>query len=290
MLPEQPPERRPHPLEEQSAPPPPIPADAPRRTPVTLRIPAVSPTATYVLIAINVLVFIARAVSVDIDDALFSWGANNPLAVFGQGELHRLFSSMFLHASIHLSNGQFAFQNALHLILNAYIIYVTGRGIEPLFGHLRFALIYLLGGLAGSIASALLSPPTVYSVGASGAAFAILGAEFVYLYKHRRLLGERGRAQMGSLITLGLVNLAFGILTSLSTSGARIDNWGHIGGALGGAALAWFIAPFFLPRRDPTRPDTLIAEDINPLKAHIRTVSMYIAALMLLLIIGSLLY
>ncbi len=290
MLPEQPPERRPHPLEEQSAPPAPPPSNAPSRTPVTLRIPAVSPTVTYVLIAINVLVFLSRAVSVEIDSALFDWGANNPLAVFEQGELHRLLTAMFLHASVRDALGGFAFQNAIHLILNAYIIYVTGRGIEPLFGHLRFALVYLLGGLAGSIASALLSPSNVYSVGASGAAFAILGAEFVYLYKHRRLLGERGRAQMGSLISLGVINLAFGILSSVSSGGARIDNWGHIGGALGGAALAWMIAPFFLPRRDPTRPDSLIAEDINPLRANVRAVSIYVTALMALLIIGSLRY
>jgi len=289
MLPEQPPERRPHPLEEKSLPSAP-PPDAPRRTPVTLRIPSVKPTATYILIGINVLVFIIRALSLQIDVSLFEWGANNPVSVFQNGELYRLLTSMFLHASIHAPSGQLLFQNALHLILNAYVIYVTGRGIEPLFGHVRFTVIYILGGLAGSIASAILSPAAVYSVGASGAAFAILGAEFVYLYKHRKLLGVRGRSQMNSLISLAVINLAFGILSSFSTNGTRIDNWAHIGGAIGGLALTWFLSPYFLPRRDLERPDTLIADDINPLRSKVWAISAYIAVLMVLLIIGSLRY
>ncbi len=240
-----------------------------------------------ILLAINVVVFAIRLISPDLDQQFFEWGANNHNSVFFDGEFYRLLTSMFLHASTYSIRGSLALENSLHLILNCYIIYVTGRQIEPLFGHIRFATIYLLGGITGSIASALLSPPIVFSVGASGAAFAILGAQFIYLYKHRRLLGAGGRAQMQSLISLAVINLGFGLLSSVSSSGARIDNWAHIGGAVGGLVLAWFIAPFFLPRRHPDQPDALIAEDINPLRSKTWAISLYVAALLVVLIIGS---
>jgi rhomboid protease GluP len=291
MLNEQPPERRPHPLEAPSPTPSPftgVPNDAPpTRTPVKLRIPAVQPRATLILLAINIIVFLVRLISPTIDESFFLWGANNHALVFADGEFYRLLSSMFLHASVYSFNGQLALQNSLHLILNCYIIYITGRQIEPVFGHVRFVAVYLLGGITGSIASALLSSGDVYSVGASGAAFAILGAEFIYLYKHRLLFGARGRAQMSSLISLGLINLAFGLLSSVSAAGARIDNWAHIGGAVGGMILAWLIAPLFLPRRDPLQPDTLIADDANPLRGKTWSLSLYVTVLLVVLIIGS---
>ncbi|MFN8530156.1 MAG: rhomboid family intramembrane serine protease [Anaerolineae bacterium] len=291
MMNEQPPERRRvHPLEEQPPTPPPgHPNDpnAPRRTPVKLRIPAVRPLVTYAFLAINVIVFIVRAISPSLDNSIYLWGANNQTAIFQNGELYRLVTSMFLHAGIYDRFGSFAFENALHLVFNAYIIYVTGRMIEPLFGHVRFALIYLLGGITGAIASAILSPAYVSSVGASGAAFAILGAEFVYLYKHRKLLGLRAQAQMQSLLMLGLINLAYGFVSSLGAGTLAIDNWAHIGGAVGGLVLSWFIAPFFLVRRHPEEPEALLAEDVNPLKARTGTVALYISALLIVLIIGT---
>ena len=292
MLNEQPPERRAHPLE--SDPParaiPPADPNAPKRTPVTLHIPTVRPTITLIVIAINVILFLIRAVSPTLDSDIFVWGANNHNQVFINGELYRLFTSMFLHASVHSPSGELALQNSLHLILNCYVIYVTGTQIESLFGHLRFKIIYLLGGVLGSILSALLSPPQVFSVGASGAAFALLGAEFVYYYKHRRLFGERGRAQMRGLIWLAVVNLAFGVASSISTSGARIDNWGHIGGAVGGIVLAWYIAPDFIPRRHPELNNALTVDDMNPLRSRVWAISLYGAALIALLIVGSLVF
>ncbi len=168
-----------------------------------LHIPSVRPTVTYALIAINVLIFVIRALSPQLDEQILLWGANNPVAVLQNGEVYRLFTSMFLHASIFDAAGGYALANSLHLIFNMYILYVIGIQVERLFGHVRFTLIYLLGGLAGSVLSAVLSSGNVYSVGASGAVFAIMAAQFVYLYQHRKLLGARGRAQMQSLIMSG---------------------------------------------------------------------------------------
>ncbi|CAG1772928.1 partial Rhomboid protease GluP, partial [uncultured bacterium] len=279
MLNDPPPEkRRVHPLEQPPQQPPPTPDDQPpqpQRHPVTLHIPSVRPTVTYALLAINIGIFIIRVLSPALDEQFFLWGANNQTAVLFNGEFYRLFTSMFLHASIYDGAGGFAMQNSLHLIFNCYILYQVGSSVERLFGHARFAIIYLLGGLAGSIASAVLGDARSFSVGASGAVFAVMGAQLIYLYQHRKLLGASGRAQMQGVITFMVINFAFGLLTTVGRAGVRVDNWAHFGGAFGGVLLAWFIAPLYIVRRHPERPNALLGEDINPLKNRYWIVSLF---------------
>jgi rhomboid protease GluP len=282
-------ERRPHPLERRpTSGPPPAPGEPPRQR-VTLHIPTVRPLVVYTIIAINVALFVIRALSPTLDEQIFEWGANMPSQILLKGEYYRLFTSMFLHAGIYGPFGGYALSNALHIVFNMYLLYMIGSQLEPLFGHVRFALIYLLGGLGGSVLSTILSGPNIASVGASGAVFAIIGAEFVYLYKHRKLLGGRAQAQMRSLIIWGMMNFAFGALTAVAGTSVRVDNWAHLGGLLGGVSLAWFIGPLFIPKRHPDHPNELLAEDINPLKRRYVVLSLYISALLALLIVGALL-
>jgi hypothetical protein len=66
----------------------------------------------------------------------------------------------------------------------------------------------------------------------------------------------------------------------------RVDNWAHLGGVLGGAALAWFIGPIFIVRRHPEHPDALLGEDINPLKGKYWAVSAFGAVLLVVLIVA----
>lgn len=285
MLNDPPPERRkPHPLEREPAPPPAPPGGQPPRQQVILHIPSVRPNVTYAIIAINVAVFLIRLTSRQLDAQILQWGANNSVDVLQNGEAYRLLTSMFLHASIFGARGGYELSNSLHLIFNMYILYAIGRQVERLFGHIRFGLIYLLGGLGGSVLSAALSGGNSFSVGASGAVFAIIGAQFVYLFQHRKLLGARGRAQMQSLIMLGVINLFFGVLTGVGNSGVLVDNWAHLGGAIGGLALTWGIGPMFIMRRHPEQPNELLAEDINPLKNRYWVLTLYVVALMVILI------
>lgn len=285
MFNDPPPERhKQHPLERDPQPPPPD--QRPPTQQVMLHIPSVKPNVTYAIIAINVIIFLIRATSPELDQQIFLWGANHPPDVIEDGEIYRLFTSMFLHASIFSARGAYNLGNSLHLIFNMYILYAVGTQIERLFGHLRFALIYVLGGLAGSILSVVLNDASTYSVGASGAVFAILAAEFVYLYQHRKLLGARGRAQMRSLIILAIMNLVFGIATTFSTGAMRVDNWAHLGGVIGGLALTWAIGPIFIVRRHPEQPNALLGEDINPLKNRYWALSAYVIVLMVVLIVA----
>ncbi|MCB9451281.1 MAG: rhomboid family intramembrane serine protease [Anaerolineaceae bacterium] len=244
------------------------------------------PTATYILIAVNVLVFVVRALSVDLNWSLLDWGANSPQLVLQAGEYYRLFTSMFLHASIYAPSGGWALANSAHLAFNMYILYVVGRGLEPVFRAPRFTAIYLLGGLTGSLLSALLGDWQSYSVGASGAVFAVLGAEFIFLYQHKEMMGAAGAAQRRSLINLGVINLIFGLLANSAGSAMRIDNWAHIGGLAGGVILAWFLGPKVTLRPDPLDPNTLVVDDANPFSGRLGVIFAYTAGLVILLLLG----
>jgi len=281
-----PPEKRPHPLEMRPAPR----IEPSPRPQITVRIPTVRPTVTYGILAVNIALFLIRALSPDIDLSLLLWGADSPSAVLQHGEYYRLLTSMFLHSGIYGPNGNYMFANSLHLIFNAYVIYGVGTRLEQVFGHTRFALVYFLGGLAGSVASvvinALLGYMDVFSVGASGAAFALIGAEFAYLYHHRKLFSQQARARMQSLIAFGVINLLFGFASSLGLSEVRVDNWAHIGGLAGGFILTWFISPIFLLDKPPDNPQDMVAVDVNPLNRKTWVLSVYIAGLLGLLIVG----
>lgn len=288
MLNDPPPERRKqHPLErDPAAPQGTPPGGQPPRQQVILHIPSVRPTVTYTIIAINVAIFLIRAISPDLNDQIFLWGANHGSDVIVNGEVYRLLTSMFLHASIYDFRGVFVPANSLHLIFNMYILYAIGTQVERLFGHVRFTAIYLLGGLAGSVLSAALGGGDSYSVGASGAVFAVIGAQFVYLYQHRKLLGTRGRAQMRSLAYLAAINLLFGAFTGLGGAAIVVDNWAHLGGLIGGLVLTWAIGPIYILSQHPEHPGELLGEDINPLKNRYWVLSIYTIALMAILIVA----
>ncbi|MEP7284350.1 MAG: rhomboid family intramembrane serine protease [Chloroflexota bacterium] len=219
---------------------------------VSVQIPASQPIVTYVLLAILIIVFVAQLVENQISDV------GNPLVEAGifsfdrilNGEYYRLFTSMFLHASV------------AHIFLNGIALWSFGRSVEGFFGHTRFTLIYFLGGLFGGILEFIFSRGL--ALGASGAIFAIFGAEMVFLYRNRTLFGKRADQQLRSLIILALVNLGFGIYTQFAPGSVRIGIASHMGGFIAGAALAWFIAPRFELRADASVPPTYhIADTIT---------------------------
>lgn len=252
---------------------PPSPSNEPdaERTPqggglrrVAVRMPLVEPRLTYVLLAAIVLIFL-YFISLPAEgqnEFLSRWAKVN--ALIREGEPYRLFTSMFLHL------------NLMHIVFNGYALFIIGRDVESLFGHVRFALIYFLGGLSGSLASFVFTDAP--SVGASGAIFAIFGAEMVYFYQNRRLHGEMGRRHLNQLIFLMLLNLGLGFF-STATSGFRLDNAGHIGGLVGGVVLAWFIGPQFEVAPDPSAEAGLRVIDQNHPRQWASVSLVYAAAL-----------
>ena len=187
-------------------------ANAPRRAPVriraarSLRYNSSQPLVTYGLIGVSALVFVAQFV---FGNALTSLLVYFAPETFDQP--WRIVTSLFAHAS------------PIHLLFNMYSLFVLGRMLEPALGHARFAALYFISGLGGSIAVLILAPGNPV-LGASGAIFGLLGALVVIV---RRLGGNT--AQL--LIVIGL-NLVIGFVVP------NVAWQAHVGGALVGAALA----------------------------------------------------
>jgi rhomboid protease GluP len=141
------------------------------------------------------------------------------------GQFWRLITPMFLHGSL------------LHIGFNMYALFALGPGLESYYGHGRYLALYLLSGFAGNVISFLFSGNP--SLGASTAIFGLIGAEAVFLYRNRRILGSMAQRALGNVVFIIVINLMFGAATP------GIDNWGHMGGLLGGTFFAWFAGPLF---------------------------------------------
>jgi membrane associated rhomboid family serine protease len=188
-----------------------------------LRTMAVEPTVTYVLIALNVLMFVGEQLSrgdgnsVVIDLATLGVGVDShgPIGV-SQGEIWRLVTGGFLHDV----------SNPLHIGFNMYILWWLGRMLEPGLGHVRFAALYFASLLAGSFGAILVNPTTL-TLGASGAVFGLMGAAFL-MQRARGI--DPMQSGIGVVIILNLV-LQF-VIPNVS--------WGaHVGGLIGGGLAGW---------------------------------------------------
>jgi membrane associated rhomboid family serine protease len=142
------------------------------------------------------------------------------------GEWWRLLTAAFLHA------------NLLHLGLNMLFLWWIGGPVEEAIGRGRFALLYIVSGLAGSAGALLFghyglfgTDPSTHTVGASGALFGILGAAFIFERQRLFVLGG------GALATI-LLNLAFGFVVTGISIGGHVG--GLVGGMLGALALSRF--------------------------------------------------
>jgi membrane associated rhomboid family serine protease len=190
---------------------------------VKLRETHTGPIVTYVLIAINVIVFLAEGSGA----FTFSGSINSGKlyvegALIGSlphgigvayGEWWRIVTSGFLH------------ENILHIGFNMWVLYYLGVLLEPAIGRLRFALIYFVSLLCGSFGALLIDPHSV-TVGASGAIFGLMGAAAVEMRARQVPIFQSG---VGTLIVLNLV---------ISFSIPGISYAGHIGGLIGGAVAA----------------------------------------------------
>jgi membrane associated rhomboid family serine protease len=203
----------------------------PVRTAATLGISGGAPIATYVLIGLNAIVFLAE---------MFAGGGGSGTVEAGQhltgdgglcgnaiadggfcgvepqegGEPFRIVTGAFLHAG------------PLHLLLNMFALYVLGTLIEPAIGTLRFLAIYFVALLAGSFGALLATNPNEVTVGASGAIFGLMGAAFV-IARYRGM--QEIQSQIGLFVVLNLV-------FTFAVPGISIG--GHIGGLIGGAIAA----------------------------------------------------
>ncbi len=190
------------------------------------------PYLTYGLVAINVAIYVLSSLLLpNLQQTVRLFGWNFAPAIFGDGEYYRFVTSMFLHG------------DPLHILFNAYALYILGPTTEQVFGKGGFLGIYFLGGITGSLLSAAFGDPAIPSLGASGAVFALLGAQIVYFWRYRNELGSYGRGVLNHYLFLAGLNLVFGF------SIPNIDNLGHIGGMIGGVATALLALPVLKMRQ-----------------------------------------
>ena len=168
------------------------------------------PIITYILIAINVLAYFIPVLLNMYDDIV------NRFCLYGDfvrnyHEYYRIITAGFLHGDI------------IHLGLNMYALYVLGSQMESFLGKTKYTLVYFISLIMGSLLSMALS--TTASIGASGAIFGLMGSMLYFGYHYRVYLGNVLKSQ---IIPLILINLIYGFMVP------GIDNFGHIGGLIGG--------------------------------------------------------
>jgi membrane associated rhomboid family serine protease len=207
------------------------------------------PLATYTLIGINVLVYLAELVRPGIVDQFDSLGIGlvradgkhfvyeggalpgYELAGIAHGEWYRLVTSNFLH--LLPTQGMFGIA---HIIFNMWWLWRLGPAVEEVLGRVRFLMLYLLSGLGGSVLGYLVSPGSG-AVGASGAIFGLATAYYVISRRLNRPMGDANRMMVLFLVWMVV--------------SAGISSWeGHLGGLLAGGAVA--VAYAYAPRQQRT--------------------------------------
>ncbi|CZQ82854.1 rhomboid family intramembrane serine protease [Trichococcus ilyis] len=178
-------------------------------------------SATHLFLAIQIVIFLLMTLNGGSTNVftLILFGAKfNP--AIAQGEWWRLFTPMFIHIGF------------THILVNSITLYYLGTQMENIYGSMRFALIYILSGLMGNLMSFAFNDSI--SAGASTSLFGLFAAAIVL---GRQFPHNYGIQQMARNFTMLIVlNFFFGFFS------VSVDNFGHLGGALGGALAAVFVS------------------------------------------------
>jgi membrane associated rhomboid family serine protease len=195
----------------------------------------ITPVVTYVLIALNVLVFFLE---LNNGEAFIQRWAFIPSRFLENpaGDFVTLFTSMFMHAGW------------AHLLGNMLYLWIFGDNVEDRLGHGLYFAFYILCGLAATFAQLAISlGSSVANVGASGAIAGVLGAYLVMFPRGRvNVLLGRFVTPMSALIVIGLWFL-LQIFSQISVFSASSQGQGgvaymaHIGGFVAGVVLAFLL-------------------------------------------------
>ncbi len=166
--------------------------------------------------------------------SVFIFGATGAIPVFQFGCWWTVFSSGWLHGSL------------LHITFNMLWIREFAPRVGQMYGSRRLVVIYtvaigcgsLLTSIAGRYFEAL---PTLLqgsdlAIGASGGIFGLCGA----LTAGGQITGDTRVRQ--KYFRYAVAFFLFGLIVP------RVDNWGHLGGFLGGYAVSYL--PWLDPRNE----------------------------------------
>ena len=200
----------------------------------TRRVPVVN----YILIALNVIVFIFQVMLGSAEESFVYEFALIPIQFtsgIGIDDISDIFTSMFMHGGI------------AHIGGNMLYLWIFGDNVEDSMGRGRYLTFYLIGGLVASLAHIMTNPASrIPTVGASGAIAAVLGA-YLVLYPQSKVLtivplGYFMRMTMiPAVIVLGfwfILQLFSGVLSLGGPDVGGVAFWAHIGGFVAGVILA----------------------------------------------------
>ena len=183
------------------------------------------PLVTLTIIGICVVVYIGQRLNPDVTRELMF------VPVLTAQEPWRMLTAAFVHSPA----------GFFHIAFNMYALWICGGYLEPLLGRLRFAVLYFVSALGGSVGYVLLATvpggwltPTV---GASGAVFGLFAAMLV-------LNWQLGRQTTGILVLLAINGVIGFIIPNIAWQA-------HLGGAVPGAAVAGVLALTSAKGRDP---------------------------------------
>ena len=183
---------------------------------------------TTYLVVINVFFYVLTDWS-PLGPALYANLANNP-TTFSSHEYWRLLTPVFLHFGI------------THLGMNCYYLYQNAPPIEGAYGSHRFLWLYFFSAVVGNFVSWLgnwvIQGQNFQGAGASTALFGV-GTAYVALYWRWRMFDRSvinwWLGYMGLLLVGGFAMAGRGGIPFIG----NIDNWGHLGGALGGLLFVY---------------------------------------------------
>ncbi len=207
------------------------------------RRPASFPAVTALIVAINVVVFVAELA---VGDAFVTRWSAVPADIVAGRHLETLISSTFMHASWS------------HIIGNMVFLWAFGPEIEDAMGPVRYAVFYMAGGIVSALAQVAADPnSTVPGLGASGAIAAVLGAVLV-TYPRDQIrtvfffgwIGRISFVPAALLIGLWLFSQMIDLGTIAQTQQGGVAYMAHVGGAVFGAVTA----KLFERRLDETAP------------------------------------
>lgn len=220
-----------------------------------------TPHITYALIALNVVAWLlvqGTGIEPTLTQSVCTFGlipadltskelvSNGPMCpIDGNPDWHTMVTSMFMHGSW------------MHLIGNMWFLWIFGNNVEDSMGSFRFAIFYIVSGLAASAAQVIADTGSVIPmVGASGAIGGVMGAYIVLYPKvHVHMFFFFRTFAIPAIMMLGywIVMQLVGGFTSIGAKGGGVAFWAHIGGFIAGMGLIFVFKNEQLLARHPYR-------------------------------------
>lgn len=200
----------------------------------------ITPFMTYLLILVNILVFLFQLLLGSNNEAFvyqFALIPANVTSLLSPGAIFNIFTSMFMHAGL------------AHIGGNMLYLWIFGDNVEDRLGSIKYLIFYIVGGVVASVTHIITNPNSqIPTVGASGAIAAVLGA-YLVLYPSQKVLtliplGLWLRMTMlPASLVLGLwfvLQLFQGVASLGMPDVGGVAFWAHIGGFISGVVLGWF--------------------------------------------------